>query len=204
MSLSKSEAHLCRLMQEVPQHARRAWEQLCARHNGLIRTLALTYMCRGISLDDMYQQALLGFRYSCMSYDPKKGQFTTHIGWGVKKYCLKLREQHVKHQDRVKFISQSEETREQYLNILAKPQRRIKLNEEQFERLRKIAAACGMREGDQLILALAFGIGKHRERRKWRRKLWHRWLETHTKKVCNLLTKRILSIRAKKVRSDNK
>lgn len=196
--LSKgNEAHLCRLMQQVPQHARRAWEQLYHRHQGLIRKLAVSYLCKGISLDDMYQQAILGFRYSCMSYDPQKGEFNTHIGWGIKKYCLKLREQHVKMQDRIKFVSQAEETREQYLNLLAKPRRRMRLNPDQFEQLKRLATACGLRDGDQLILALAFGIGKHRERRRWRRKLWQRWLDTHTKKVCTILTKRILDVKKK-------
>lgn len=188
----RTDAQLCRTMQTVQRASRRrdAWRQLLDRHQGLVRKLSYKYVSPGFSHSDAFQQAILGFRYSAMSYDPSKAQFNTHIGWGVMKYCMMLRDDSVKHQYE-KAASQSQETDEQYQQAAVRDQRRLpRLTVQGYQKLLKAVRPLGVNREEEMVLGLAYRVGNRDRQRKWRRRLWHMWLERKIRTLCTRIERK--------------
>lgn len=189
----RSDAQLCKTMQTVKRGSSRrlAWQTLLERHQGLVRHLSYRYVLPGMSRSDVFQQAILGFRYSAMSYDPSKAKFNTHLGWGVMKYCLMLRQDEQKH-SREKCVSQGKDTSEKYQQALSRtPPKRPRLTVDGYRKLLRECEPLGVtRAEEKMVLGIAYHVGSPRRRKAWRVHLWNVWLERKIRSLCRRIEKR--------------
>lgn len=181
-----TDAHLCHLIQSSPQKKtrQRAWLQLLDKHKGLIAKLAKKYLCPGVDMADMYQEATIGFRYSALSYDQDKAKFTTHAGWGIMKYCMMLRDNIQKH-TRENNVSQCEDARTSYNLATITVHSETVVSAAKFRKIKRQAKLLNLPPEDILTLALAYHQGTDEQRKRWRKKLFHHWLQKNIRIVCN-------------------
>ena len=193
MAADRTDAQLCKTMQTVKRSRprREAWQKLLERHQGLVRHLSYRYVLPGMSRADVFQQAILGFRYSAMSYDPTRAQFNTHVGWGIMKYCLMLRQEEQKHA-REKCVSQGKDTSEKYQQALERSQpKRPRLTVEGYRKLLRECEPLGVTSNEEkIVLGIAYQVGSRKRRRAWKVHLWNVWLERKIRSLCRRIEKR--------------
>jgi len=187
-----TDAHLCHLIQSSPQKKtrQRAWMQLLEKHKGLIAKLAKKYLCEGVEMRDMYQEATIGFRYSALSYDQDKAKFTTHAGWGIMKYCMMLRDNVQKH-TRENNISQNKAANETYNLATINHHHETTVSAAKFRKIRKQAKLLNMPTEDILTLALAYHQGTEEQRKRWKRRLFHHWLQRNIEQVSKRMVSKL-------------
>lgn len=185
----RTDNELCEMVKNLPQHRKRALEILLKRHHKLIYKLALKYWMPGIDYDDLYQEAVLGFRYSCMSFDPKKASFNTHVGYGIMKYCRAMHttsqyrrpegEKYRKGPKRVpESISQRVSAERVYYTAQQATQHKpTRLTPTGYNRLLKRLGMAKLTEEDRLVLALAYSVGPKELRQQYKAHLWGMWIE---------------------------
>lgn len=188
MAKRRTDAELCLIIQKNhPSHRKKAWQELLERHNGLLRQLAAKYLIREIPEQDMLQEAIRGMRYSCTTFIPGKSMFTTHMGWGVMKFCLAYRKK-ILEATREKIISQSKDMSEKYFATPRKVFIRKQLSGAGFEKISQLAKACKCSKEDILMLRLSLLRLGMEERKQIRRKLFNHWMEQRIRKVCKQIT----------------
>lgn len=191
-----TDAHLCHLIQSSPQKKtrQRAWQQLIERHKGLIAKLAKKYLCPGVDMTDMYQEATIGFRYSALSYDQDKAKFTTHAGWGIMKYCMMLKDSVQKHTSE-NNISQCHTARIAYHEKAINSPTNHTLSAAKFRKIRRQARLLNLPKEDILTLALAYQQGTEEQRKRWKKRLYHYLLQKHIETVCSRMKSKLERIR---------
>lgn len=69
-------------------------QNLVASHGYIATTVAQQYRGRGLSMDDLVSEAMLGLCHAAEEYDPERGQFSTYAFWVCRRFVHTAIRQH--------------------------------------------------------------------------------------------------------------